>query len=111
MASRLTTSSRFGIQLTREAEIDLKNLRPYAERASRVFRTLADDPLRGHALAGDLKGTRSLEFSLPGSGVYRAVYVVIDDVQICLIFIVGPHENIYDRAKRRLQALRRSGRI
>jgi mRNA-degrading endonuclease RelE of RelBE toxin-antitoxin system len=107
----LTTSSRFGIQLTREAEKDLKKLRPHVERASGILRGLADDPFRGHSLTGDLKGARSLEFSLPGSGVYRAVYVVIDDAEICLIFIVGPHENIYDRAKRRLQALRRSGRI
>jgi mRNA-degrading endonuclease RelE of RelBE toxin-antitoxin system len=105
------TSSRSGIQLTREAQKDLKNLRPHGERASRVIRGLADDPFRGHALTGDLKGTRALEFSLPGSGAYHAVYVVIDDDQICLIFIVGPHENIYDRAKRRLQALKRSGRI
>jgi addiction module RelE/StbE family toxin len=105
------TSSRFGIQLTREAEKDLKRLRPHTERASRIIRGLADDPFRGHALTGDLKGTRSLEFSLPGSGVYRAVYVVIDTDQICLIFIVGPHENIYDCARRRLQALQRSGRV
>lgn len=111
MASRLTTSSRYRIELTREAEKDLKKLRPHVERASRTIGALADEPYRGHALAGDLKGTRSLEFSLPGSGVYRAVYVVIDDEHVCLIFIVGPHENIYDRAKRRLQALRRSGRI
>ena len=105
------TSSRFGIQLTREAQKDLKGLRPHVERASRVIRGLADDPYRGHTLTGELKGTRSLEFSLPGSGVYRAVYVVIDENQICLVFIVGPHENIYDRARRRLQALQRAGRI
>ena len=107
----MTASSRFGIELTREAEKDLDKLRQHAERASRVIAVLADDPFRGHALAGDLKGTRSLEFSLPGSGVYRAVYVIIDDDHVCLIFIVGPHDNIYDRAKRRLQALKRSGRI
>ena len=107
----MTTRSRFGVQLTREAEKDLEKLRPHVERASRVIAALSDDPFRGHALAGDLKGTRSLEFSLPGSGAYRAVYVVIDNERICLIFIVGPHENIYDRAKRRLQALKRSGRI
>ncbi|MCC7024885.1 MAG: type II toxin-antitoxin system RelE/ParE family toxin [Thermomicrobiales bacterium] len=72
---------------------------------------LAVNPLRGHALAGDLKGVRSLEFSLLDTGVSRAVYVVVDEDQACLVFIIGPHENIYDRARRRLHALKRAGRI
>ncbi len=72
---------------------------------------LEDDPYLGHILSGSLKGTRSLEFSLKGSGVYRAVYVVLHDNRVYLVFIVGPHENIYDKAERRVAALKRSGRI
>jgi hypothetical protein len=52
-----------------------------------------------------------LEFSLRGGGAYRAVYVVLEEERLCLVFLVGPHENIYDRAERRVAALRRSGRI
>ena len=77
--------------------------------ATRALARLADDPKRGHPLTANLKGCRSLEFSLRGSGQYRAVYVILDDESVCLVFIVGPHENIYDKAERRLTALRQSG--
>jgi hypothetical protein len=69
---------------------------------------LETEPTRGHILTGSLRGTRSLEFSLNGSGVYRAVYIVRNDRRVCLVFIVGPHENIYDRAERRVHAARRA---
>jgi mRNA-degrading endonuclease RelE of RelBE toxin-antitoxin system len=48
---------------------------------------------------------------LRGGGAYRAVYVVLEEHHTCLVFIVGPHENTYDKAERRLAALRRAGRI
>jgi addiction module RelE/StbE family toxin len=105
------TSSRFDVQLTREAEKDLKRLRGHTGQVTRAISRLEEDPYLGHPLVGSLKGTRSLEFSLPGSGVYRAVYVVNDTSRICLVLIVGPHENIYDRAARRINALRRVGYI
>jgi hypothetical protein len=54
---------------------------------------------------------RSCEFSLKGSGVYRAACVVLDAERVCLVFLVGPHENICDKAERRLVALRRAGRF
>jgi hypothetical protein len=56
-------------------------------------------------------GPRSLDFSLKGGGVYRAVYVVLEEEHVCIDFIVGSHENIYDRAERRVAALKRSGQI
>jgi len=62
-------------------------------------------------LTGNLRGCRSLGFSLKGSGQYRAVYVVLDDESVCLVFIVGPHENIYGKAERRLDALRQAGDV
>jgi mRNA-degrading endonuclease RelE of RelBE toxin-antitoxin system len=102
---------RFEVELTREAEKDLKRLRPWKEQATRALVELEEDPYLGHALTGSLRGTRSLEFSLRGSGVYRAVYVVIENARVCLVFIVGPHENIYDKAERRVAALKRAGRI
>jgi mRNA-degrading endonuclease RelE of RelBE toxin-antitoxin system len=104
-------SNRFDVQLTREAEKDLRRLRAHTGRVTRALLKLEEDPFLGHPLAGSLKGTRALEFSLPGSGVYRAVYVVSDATRVCLVLIVGPHENIYDRAERRVKALRRSADI
>ena len=104
-------SNRFDVQLTREAEKDLRRLQAHTGRVTRAILKLEDDPFLGHPLTGSLKGTRALEFSLPGSGVYRAVYMVIDATRVCLVLIVGPHENIYDRAERRVNALRRAGHI
>jgi hypothetical protein len=52
-----------------------------------------------------------LEFSLKGGGAYRAVYVILEAEKICLVFLIGPHESIYEKAERRAAALRRSGRI
>jgi hypothetical protein len=61
-----------------------------------------DDPFLGHTLSGNLNRLRSLEFTLKGSGAHRALYVVFEAEQVCLVFIVGPHENIYRKAERQL---------
>ncbi len=55
-------------------------------------------------LSGFLRGARSLEFNLRGGGAFRAVYIVLEDVSTCVVLIVGPHENIYQRAERRYRA-------
>lgn len=102
---------RFTVTLTRQAEKDLKDLRPWTDQATRALLVLEDDPQRGHRLSGSLRGSRSLEFSLRGSGAYRAVYVVLREERTCLVFLIGPHENIYERARRRLEALGRSGEL
>jgi mRNA-degrading endonuclease RelE of RelBE toxin-antitoxin system len=102
-------ANRFDIQFTREAEKDLVRLRPWTDEATQAILRLADDPYLGHTLSGNLKGLRPLEFTLKGSGAHRAVYVVFEAEQVCLIFIVGPHENIYRKAERRLASLRREG--
>ena len=101
-------SDRYSVELTEQAKKDVKKLRPWAEQVIRILLTLETEPLRGHTLTGSLRGARSLEFSLKGSGVYRAVYIVRDDRRVCLVFIVGPHENMYDRAERRVLAARRA---
>lgn len=98
---------RFEVELTDQAEKDLKHLRPWTEQALRAILQLESNPHRGHTLTGSLRGSRSLEFSLKGSGQYRAVYFVLDDEKVCLVFIVGSHENIYEKAERRVAALRK----
>ena len=101
-------SERFGVELTRQAEKDLARLRPWVAEAARALAQLETDPERGHMLSGSLRGARSLEFSLKGGGQYRAVYLLLAEERVCLVFIVGTHENIYDKAQRRLEALRRA---
>lgn len=101
-------SDRYGIELTRNAEKDLDGLRHDRERAVHELERLQGDPYAGHALRGSLKGARSLEFSLRGGGAYRAVYTIVDDKRLCIIFVVGAHENIYRLAERRYAALLKS---
>lgn len=97
-------SDRFEIELTRKAERDLDDLKQNRDKVVRKLDRLRDDPQSGHTLAGSLRGTRSLEFNLKGSGAYRAVYTIIDRERLCIVFVVGPHENIYRVAERRYAA-------
>lgn len=105
------TNDRVGVVFTREAEKELANLRPWSEDVLEVVMRLRDDPTLGHLLTGTLRGMRSLEFTVKGSGAYRAIYTILDDGQLCLVVLIGPHENVYKKAERRVSALRKSGRI
>ena len=96
------------VHVTKSVEDDLKEFGPYKARVIQEILQLESNPLAGHALRGKLKGLRSLEFSLPG-GECRAIYKIKDDKQICLVVIVGYHENIYDKAQRRVEALVKNG--
>ena len=98
------TTTPYRVELVRDAEKDLRRLRPWTDLVTRQLLRLEQEPRAGHLLSGILQGTRSLEFSLKGSGAFRAVYVVLDDDRVCVVLIVGPHENIYDRAERRYRA-------
>ncbi len=109
------TSSRYAVELTRLARKDLdalaaKNREAHREAVMALSR-LEYDPDAGDPLAGSLKGCRSLSFSVQGSGQYRAVYIVAAANQSCVVFIVGPHENIYRLAERRARAARRQAAV
>jgi len=101
-------TDRYGIELTRRAEKDLDSFRQDRDRVIHEIQTLRANPLAGHALKGTLRGARALEFNLKGGGAYRAVYTVIDNERVCIVFVVGPHENIYREAERRYAALLKS---
>ena len=60
-------SNQYEVELTPQAEKDLKRLRPWIDQATTAVLALEHDPYRGHFLAGSLKGARSLEFSLKGA--------------------------------------------
>lgn len=100
--------TKFDVEILPRAEKDLKRLRNHQPQAIREILRLEDDPHLGHTLTGSLRGTRSLEFNLKGGGAYRAVYVVLDDHRVCIVFLVGPHENIYKEAERRWDSVRKS---
>jgi mRNA-degrading endonuclease RelE of RelBE toxin-antitoxin system len=104
-----TTSRPYRVELTEGAKKDLKKLRQHREQIGEAVLRLEMTPLAGHTLKGTLNGLRSLEFTVRGSGAFRAVYGVLEAETVCLVLIVGPHENIYERAERRVEALRKSG--
>ncbi len=105
------TSERFAVEVTPDVEDDLLKLRPWTAHATRIIQQLEQNPERGHLLTGNLRALRALKFSLRGSGSYRAIYAVLEDGRICLVLLVGPHENVYRKAEGRVAALRKSGRI
>jgi mRNA-degrading endonuclease RelE of RelBE toxin-antitoxin system len=104
-----TTSRRYRVELTDGAKKDLKTLRQHREQIGEALGRLETDLLTGHPLKGTLYRLRALEFTVKGSGAFRAVYGVLDTDAVCLVVIVGPHENIYDRAERRVEAPRATG--
>jgi mRNA-degrading endonuclease RelE of RelBE toxin-antitoxin system len=104
-----TTPRRYRVELTDGAKKDLKKLRQHREQIGEALGQLEEDPLAGHTPRGSLYGLCSLEFTVRGSGAFRAVYGVLEPDAVCLVVVVGPHENIYDRAERRVAALRAAG--
>ena len=104
-------SEHFEVEFTRHAEKDRKALRAWNADLLRHLAQLETNPEAGHLLKGALRGCRSLEFNLKGSGAYRAVYIADPTRQVCTIFLIGPHENIYREAERRVHSLRKSGEI
>lgn len=44
-------------------------------------------------------------------GTTNRGYAVFDNDAVCLIVIVGPHENLYDVAERRVATLRAAGEL
>ena len=97
-------AEKWTIQLTKRAKKDLDDLQSERGKVLRALLRLEQTPMEGHPLAGSLRGARALEFSLPG-GAYRAAYIVNMDDHVCLVFLIGPHENFYEKAERRYRAL------
>jgi len=98
-------SDRYLIEFTSRAKKDVRDLRQYHDQVLREILRFQEDPLAGHSLKGALRGARALEFNLKGSGAYRAVYTIVEQERVCIVFVVGPHENIYREAERRYAAL------
>jgi len=108
----MATDKTYRVELTNSAERDLKKLKGHQQTAAlEALGTLEIDPMRGHSLDGNLKGVRSLAFTVRGSGQFRAAYMIDDVDVVCIIFIVGPHQNFYRQAAKRLDNLNNSGEL
>ena len=94
------------VELTALAVKDLKRLSTIEEEITGHLWELKTNPEKGHGLSQNLQGVRALEFSIKGSGDYRAAYVVQEEEQKVTVFLVGPHENFYDEAARRVKLLK-----
>ena len=101
------SKSPFEVELLPRAAKDLKALKHHEAQAIREILKFEDNPELGHALQGSLHGVRALEFTLKGSVAYRAVYTIVDEQRVCVVFLVGPHENIYKRAERRWESVKK----
>jgi len=101
-------TERYEVEILPRAEKDLNALKQHRTQAVREILKLEETPRLGHTLTGSLRGTRSLEFNLKGGGAYRAVYTVLDDDRVCIVFLVKSYENVYKEAERRWEAVKKS---
>lgn len=94
------------IHLTTQAQKDLKDLWKISDKITEHLRALETEPLKGHTLSGSLQGARALEFTMKGSGQFRAAYLFFRAENTVLVFLVGPHENFYKMAEKRAKLLK-----
>ncbi len=78
------------VRYTPAAAESIRHLPPTTKRAIRqAIRALAEDPLRGHPLALELAGFRSLRVSR-SRAIYRTQGRVVE------VHLVGPRRDIYE---------------
>ena len=93
------TMDRYRVELLPAARKDLDKLQQWKARIFEKLLELETNPTTGELLSGNLKGTRSLKFNLPGSGAYRIAYVVSGPA--CIVYYIGTRENAYAEIARR----------
>lgn len=96
----------FLVELTSLAAKDLKRLSKVEDIILGHLRSLKTNPEKGHSLIQNLQGALALDFTIKGSGQYRAAYVVQEEEQKVTVFLVGPHENFYDEAAHRVKLIK-----
>lgn len=96
----------FRVELLSHAQKDLKGLWRIREEVVTALRQLETVPDKGHDLSQDLQGIRSLEFSIKGSGMFRAAYLLIEEDQACSVLAIGPHQNFYDLVRKRMKLVK-----
>ncbi|MBF0500030.1 MAG: type II toxin-antitoxin system RelE/ParE family toxin [Candidatus Riflebacteria bacterium] len=96
----------FDLRLTGPARKDLDSIDEIRKAVVDEIIELKKDPKIGHSLKQNLQGAWSLDFTIKGSGQYRAAYIIIEADKVCLVFAIGPHENFYDLVSRRASQLK-----
>ena len=86
----------YSIRIKRSAARELDRVRePDRQRLVHAIDGLAEQPLAGSALKGDLRGLRRVRV-----GNYRIVYEVLDDALVVLVVRVGHRRDTYRRRRR-----------
>ena len=85
---------------------DLKALKRVQGQVFDAILELETNPKKGHELKANLQGVRALEFSIKGSGQYRAAYLLLEEQKTCIVFAVGPHENFYAAAAKKAKLIK-----
>lgn len=90
---------------------DLKKLKEKPLQAliiSIVYGNLASNPKLGNPKTGDLVGYLTWNFEYPpkvrknNRSDYRIGYKIDEETQTVHLMMVGPHENFYDKFKKRI---------
>ena len=98
--------SSYRVEVTKAAEDDLDELKNLREEAVKKLLELEDNPAdKTSTLSGKLKGLRSYKFNLP-DGAYRAILKIYTDESVCPLILIGPRENLYRKAARRVKSLK-----
>ncbi|MFN2364714.1 MAG: type II toxin-antitoxin system RelE/ParE family toxin [Halarsenatibacteraceae bacterium] len=99
--------SKYQVEITKAVEDDLEGLKNLRSEAVRKLLDLENNPKdKTSSLSGNLKGLRSFKFKL-SEGSYRAILKLLEDNSICLLILVGPRENLYRKAARRVKILKK----
>lgn len=96
----------YQVELLSVAQKDLKGLWRIRDEVVQALLVLEKVPDKGHDLQQDLQGILSLDFTIKGSGQYRAAYLLLEEDQTCTIFAIGPRENFYDLVKKRVSQVK-----
>ncbi len=96
----------YRVELLSGAQKDLKGLWKIREEVVAALLILENSPDKGHDLSQDLQGILSLEFTIKGSGPFRAAYVMVEENKTCSILAIGPHQNFYALVKSRLKQVK-----
>ncbi len=96
----------FDLQLTTSAQKDLDGLKDLRPAVVDKLLVLKENPKAGHSLKQNLQGVWALDFTIKGSGQFRAAYLILEAAVVCLVVAVGPHENFYDLVAKRAKHLK-----
>ncbi len=84
---------RYSVQIKRSAAKELARIaKSDRARLVQAIDALAENPLRGSALKGELRGLRRIRI-----GDYRVVYEVQDDVLMVLVVRIAHRREVYRR--------------